>query len=168
LSLGYLQIGQLEFTPQFIRFGSKFSHNESAGEEGACNDVATGSKPLIGVVLSKATVDSAYKRESGAGDHRLYTQAIQIAFIVRSLDPSDLVVVERLTGDIDGIVMQVFDGPAEPLAVDGLKGKRVADRERFYVHASPLEDEDVPLGLGKEGDEAYKRYQNLVWHDFQK
>jgi hypothetical protein len=107
------------------------------------------------VVLAECAVDGADDSQSGTSDHHLYAQAVQVTFIIRTLDRSDLVDVKGLTGDIDGVMMQVFDGPVKPLTIDGLEGHGVADGEGLYVHASPLEDEDVPLGPAKKWDEAY-------------
>jgi len=59
------------------------------------------------------------------------------------------VIVEGLTGDIDGIVMKVLDPRVKPLTIDGLEDQGVADRVCPFVHPSALEDKDVPLGLAE-------------------
>lgn len=79
-----------------------------------------------------------------------------------AFDVSDLVNVEGLAIDINGIAMQIVDGAGEPLVVNSAECQGITDRICADMHAPFLQYDNVPLSVAQERNDAKKQYDESM------
>ena len=138
LVLCQLQVGKLESAAQFIILAGELCQKKSPRQQDASDHISAGRIPLVGVVLAQKAIDSANGEKTAAGDHHQVPQLSIVDFGAQAPDNGDLIVIKGLSGNVYRVMMQIFDGPAEPLSVDGLEGQGIADGVGTFVHTPPL------------------------------